>query len=465
MLRGNKIKELLKAGTARGHVVVNGWIRQKRTSKGITFIELNDGSIIHNLQVIATEELPRYEDIVKLGLGACLRVEGELVSSQGKGQVVEIQAGNIVILGESGPEYPLQKKRHSFEFLRNISHLRVRTNTFGAVFRVRSAAAYAIHEFFTERDFFYIHTPIITASDCEGAGEMFHVTTFPLDKIPTVKTEQGIEVDFTKDFFKKETGLTVSGQLEGETFALALSDIYTFGPTFRAENSNTPRHVAEFWMIEPEMAFCDLDDNIALAQEFIKQVTARVMERCQEDIEFFARWVDKTLMKRLRQVVDEEFEVIPYSDAVKILEKSGEAFEYPVKWGVDLQTEHERYLTEKYFNKPVFVRDYPAEIKAFYMRRNHDNKTVGAMDLLVPGIGEIIGGSQREERTEVLLQNIRAKNLPEENYWWYLDTRLYGTAPHSGFGLGFARLILYLTGMANIRDVIPYPRTPGNAEF
>ncbi len=465
MIRGEKIKSLLASESPRKNVWVNGWIRQKRAGKGIIFMELNDGSIIHNLQVVAEESLPNFEDVKKLFLGSCIQVSGDLEISPASGQTIELKAKQIAILGHCDPDYPLQKKRHGFEFLRTIAHLRPRTNTFGAIFRVRSAAAYAIHEFFQERGFFYIHTPIITGSDCEGAGEMFTVTTMNLASIPLIDGSQGKEPDFTLDFFKKRAGLTVSGQLEGELFALALSDIYTFGPTFRAENSNTPRHVAEFWMIEPEMAFYDLEDDRKLAEDFIKQVTKKVVERCPDDIAFFQQFIDSSLMDRLNTVMNESFEVVDYTEAVKLLEKSDKSFDYPVKWGMDLQTEHERYLTEELIKKPVFVINYPREIKAFYMRLNDDNRTVAAMDLLVPQIGEIIGGSQREERLDVIRDLIRLKKLEEANYWWYLDTRRFGTAPHSGFGLGFARLLLYLTGISNIRDVIPFPRTPGNADF
>lgn len=466
MIRGEKIKSLLASDTAKDGVCITGWIRQKRVSKGLCFLVINDGSCMSGIQVIIDESMSNFEEIKKLFIGSSVRIHGNLVESPGKGQAFEIQASQVEIMGTCDEDYPLQKKRHSFEFLRTIAHLRPRTNSFGAVFRVRSAAAYAIHEFFIENGFYYIHTPIITASDCEGAGEMFHVTTMPLEDIPKMKDDSGAQVvDFTQDFFKAHAGLTVSGQLEGELFALALSEIYTFGPTFRAENSNTPRHASEFWMIEPEMAFYDLDDNIDLAQRFIKQVTARVRQRCAEDLEFFGQRIDKTLPARLDAIEKHEFEILTYTDAIKQLEKSGKQFEFPVKWGIDLQTEHERYLTEELIKKPTFVRDYPAEIKAFYMRRSDDGKTVGAMDLLVPRIGEIIGGSQREERLDVLTEMIRQKDLDEADYWWYLDTRRFGTAPHSGFGLGFERLLQYLTGMANIRDVIPFPRTPGSCEF
>ncbi|HPQ40168.1 MAG TPA: asparagine--tRNA ligase [bacterium] len=466
MIRGEKIKALLASESSRESVCTSGWIRQKRTSKGLIFMVVNDGSCMAGIQVVIDETLPNFDDLKKLFIGASVRIHGRLADSPGQGQKYEIQAVSVDILGTCDEDYPLQKKRHSFEFLRSVAHLRPRTNSFGAVFRVRSEAAYAIHEFFHENGFFYIHTPIITASDCEGAGEMFQVTTLPLKNVPRIRDETGRErVDFSQDFFKTRTGLTVSGQLEGELFALALSEIYTFGPTFRAENSNTPRHASEFWMIEPEMAFYDLDDDIDLAQRFIKQVTARVRERCADDLDFFSQRIDPTLPERLDAIEKHAFEILTYTEAVDLLLKSGKAFEFPVKWGMDLQTEHERYLTEELIRKPTFVRDYPLEIKAFYMRRSDDGRTVGAMDLLVPKIGEIIGGSQREERLDVLREMIRRKELDEADYWWYLDTRRFGTAPHAGFGLGFERLLQYLTGMANIRDVIPFPRTPGNCEF
>ncbi|MBN1295687.1 asparagine--tRNA ligase [bacterium] len=466
MERGEKIKALLASATARDAVCICGWIRQKRISKGIIFFNINDGSCLAGIQAVADESLTGFEELKKLAIGSSVRVRGRLAESPGQGQKYEIQAMAVDIFGDCDEDYPLQKKKHSFEFLRSIAHLRMRTNSFGAVFRVRNAAAYAIHEFFQENGFYYIHTPIITGSDCEGAGEMFHVTTMPLESIPMTRSASGaMGVDFSQDFFRTHAGLTVSGQLEGELFAMALSEIYTFGPTFRAENSNTPRHAAEFWMIEPEMAFYDLDDNIALAQRFIKQVTARVRDRCSEDLAFFAERIDPTLMDRLDAIDRHDFEVLTYTNAVRLLKESGKAFEFPVSWGMDLQTEHERYLTEELIRKPTFVRDYPLEIKAFYMRRSDDGRTVGAMDLLVPRIGEIIGGSQREERLDVLKEMIRSKGLDEAVYWWYIDTRRFGTAPHAGFGLGFERLLQYLTGMANIRDVIPFPRTPGNCEF
>ncbi len=466
MKRGEKIRKLLESAGPIDLVRACGWIRQKRQSKGVTFIEINDGSTIHNIQIVIDEASGDFETANALQLGACLAVDGALCPSQGREQRYEIKAGRIEVLGSSSDEYPLQKKKHSFEFLRSIAHLRPRTNTFGAVFRIRNAAADAIHTFFQSKGFYYVHTPIITASDAEGAGEMFAVTTMPLERIPFIETgDGGRTIDYSQDFFRKKAGLTVSGQLEGELFAMALGDIYTFGPTFRAENSNTPRHLAEFWMIEPEMAFYDLNDNVDLAEEFIKFVTAHVRKRCADDLDFLCKWIDPTLQTRLDQVIDESFERMDYTEAIKRLDASGKRFEYPVHWGMDLQTEHERFLTEELVRKPVFVLNFPAEIKAFYMRRNDDGKTVAAMDLLVPRIGEIIGGSQREERFDVLLETIRGKGLSEEAYWWYLDTRRFGTAPHAGFGLGFARLVLYLTGMTNIRDVIPFPRTPGCVEF
>ncbi len=462
MLRGERIKEILKQGGPREGVVLSGWVRSVRDSKQVAFVMVNDGSCMDSLQVVVDAALPTFGEVIKAGTGAAVRVTGNVVPSQGGGQQWEIKATAVEVIGSSDPSYPLQKKRHSFEYLRTIAHLRMRSNVFGAVFRVRNAAAYAIHRFFQERGFLWVHTPIITGSDCEGAGEMFQVTTFDLEKPP--RTEDG-KLDFSKDFFGKQTSLTVSGQLEGETFALAFGDIYTFGPTFRAENSNTPRHASEFWMIEPEMAFYDLGDNIRLATDFLKSMTSHVLEHCSGDIDFLDQWVEKGLRARLEQVVASPFAVLTYTEAVERLIASGEKFEYPVKWGIDLQTEHERYLTETLVKGPVFVIDYPKDIKAFYMKVNDDGRTVAAMDLLVPRIGEIIGGSQREHRLDVLLGRIRQLGLQEQDYWWYLDTRRYGTCPHAGFGLGFERAVMYLTGMTNIRDVIPYPRVPGTAEF
>ena len=464
--RGKKIKVLLQSETSLDHLVITGWIRQMRESKSILFLLINDGSCLSGIQVVAESNLANFESVRKTSIGSSVRISGRLVESPGKEQNFEIHADQIEIFGDCDEDYPLQKKRHSNEFLRTIAHLRPRTNSYGAVFRVRNAAAYAIHEFFQEKGFFYIHTPIISSSDCEGAGEMFQVTTLPLHNVPMRKTDQGkLEVDFSQDFFKIPTGLTVSGQLEGELFAMSLSEIYTFGPTFRAENSNTPRHAAEFWMIEPEMAFYDLDDNIALAELFIKEVTRRVRQRCEEDLAFFNQRIDPTLFERLDAIEKYTFEILTYTEAIDLLKKSNKTFDFPVSWGIDLQTEHERFLTEELIKKPTFVRDYPLDIKAFYMRRSDDGRTVAAMDLLVPRIGEIIGGSQREERLDILKELIQLKGLDIKNYWWYLDTRRFGSAPHAGFGLGFERLLQYVTGMANIRDVIPFPRTPGNAEF
>ncbi len=429
----------------------------------MAFIAVNDGTVIHNIQVVAEiKEFP--ESLLKrITTGASISVKGKLVESMGKGQKVEIQAGSLEVLGDSDPElYPLQKKGHSFEFLREIAHLRFRTNTFGAVFRIRHALAYAIHHYYNEKGFFYLHTPIITASDAEGAGAMFRVTTLDLEDVPC--TEEG-GIDFSKDFFGRPTNLTVSGQLEGELGALALSSIYTFGPTFRAENSNTPRHVAEFWMIEPEMAFYDIHDNMDLAEDFLKFLIRYTLDHCSDDLEFLNNMVDRGLLERLRFVLEKPFERRSYSEAVGILKSSGQNFEFPVDWGNDLQAEHERYLVEKHFQCPVILTDYPREIKAFYMKQNEDGKTVRAMDVLFPQIGEIIGGSQREERLERLQERMREMNIPEDELWWYLETRKFGTVEHSGFGLGFERLLMFITGMSNIRDVIPFPRTPKNAEF
>ncbi|GLC28855.1 asparagine--tRNA ligase [Clostridium omnivorum] len=443
-------------------VLVKGWVRTIRASNAFGFIELNDGTFFKNLQVVFESELENYKDISKLAISSSLSIEGEFALTPEAKQPFELKAKKVVIEGKSDADYPLQKKRHSFEYLRTIAHLRPRGNTFSAVFRVRSLAAYAIHKFFQERGFVYVHTPLITGSDAEGAGEMFRVTTYDLNNPP--KDENG-KVDFKEDFFGKETSLTVSGQLNGECYALAFRDIYTFGPTFRAENSNTARHAAEFWMIEPEIAFADLLDDMELAEDMVKYVINYVMENAPEEMEFFNKFIDTTLFDRLNNVVSSDFGRVTYTEAVEILEKSGENFEYPVKWGIDLQTEHERYITEKHFNKPVFVTDYPKEIKAFYMRINDDNKTVAAMDLLVPGVGEIIGGSQREERLEVLEARMAELGLKKEDYWWYLELRKYGETKHAGFGLGFERIIMYITGMTNIRDVIPFPRTTGTAEF
>ena len=443
-------------------VKVAGWIRTSRMSKNFGFIELNDGSFFKNMQIVIDEKLENFKEVGKLSISTSLLIEGTLVATQNAKQPVEIQATKIVVEGESDNSYPLQKKRHTVEYLRTIAHLRPRSNLFSAAFRVRSVAAYAIHKFFQDRNFVYAHSPIITGSDCEGAGEMFKITTLDLNNVP--KTEDG-KIDYSQDFFGKEANLTVSGQLNGEIMALAFRNVYTFGPTFRAENSYTGRHASEFWMIEPEIAFADLEDNMELAEDMIKYIINYVLEQCPEEMEFFNSFVDKGLLERLNNIVNSEFTKITYTKAIELLLESGQKFEYPVEWGCDLQTEHERYITEQIFNAPVFVTDYPKEIKAFYMRMNEDGKTVRAMDLLVPGVGEIIGGSQREERYDLLMDRIKECGLNEEDYWWYLELRKYGTATHSGFGLGFERIIMYLTGISNIRDVIPFPRTPKNAEF
>ena len=443
-------------------VTIGGWLRSKRDSKTFGFLVINDGTFFEPLQVVYSDGLTNFADITKLNVGAALIVRGTLVPTPQAKQPFEIQAAEVQIEGASAPDYPLQKKRHSFEYLRTISHLRPRTNTFQAVFRVRSLIAYAIHKFFQERDFVYVHTPLITGSDCEGAGEMFQVTTLDLANVP--KNPDGT-VDFSQDFFNKPTNLTVSGQLNGETYAMAFKNIYTFGPTFRAENSNTTRHAAEFWMIEPEMAFADLTDNMILAESMLKYIINYVLENAPEEMEFFNKFVDKGLIERLRHVAESDFAHVTYTDAIAILEKHNDAFEYKVSWGCDLQTEHERYLTEKEFKRPVFVTDYPKEIKAFYMKMNDDNKTVAAMDCLVPGIGEIIGGSQREDDYDKLVARMEELGLNREDYEFYLDLRKYGSARHSGFGLGFERCVMYLTGMGNIRDVIPFPRTVNNCEL
>lgn len=443
-------------------IVVAGWVRTLRASKKFGFIEINDGSYFKNVQVFFSEELENFKEISKLNISSAIYVEGKLELTPEAKQPFEIKAKKIFIEGNSAPDYPLQKKRHSLEYLRSIAHLRPRSNTFSAVFRLRSLAAFALHKFFNERGFIYVHTPIITGSDAEGAGEMFRVTTLDLTNIP--KDDKG-NVDVKEDFFGKETNLTVSGQLEAESFALAFRDTYTFGPTFRAENSNTARHAAEFWMIEPEVAFADLNDNMALAEDMLKYVINYILENAPLEMEFFNKFMDNTLLDRLNNIVNSDFGKITYTEAIDMLKKSEKEFEYPVEWGIDLQTEHERYITENIFEKPVFVTDYPKEIKAFYMRLNDDDKTVAAMDLLVPGVGEIVGGSQREERYDVLERRIGEMGLNKEDYWWYLELRKYGGTKHAGFGLGFERMIMYLTGMSNIRDVIPFPRTVGNAEF
>ncbi len=468
MTTSQRIKHILKLGQPGESLTIQGWVRTKRSAKKFTFIEVNDGSSMNGLQVIASEDIPDYDtQMERISTGASVQITGTLSESPGKGQRVELQASEIEVFGESdGETYPLQKKRHSFEFLRTIGHLRSRTNTLGAVFRVRNACATAIHEFFWKRDFLWMHTPILTASDCEGAGEMFTVTRFNLDSIPT--NEAG-KADYSQDFFGRPAYLTVSGQLEAEIMSMAFSNVYTFGPTFRAENSNTARHLAEFWMVEPEMAFCNLEGNMDLAEAFLKHVFSHVMEHCADDMEFFNQRIDKTVLETAENIINNDFERITYTQAISLLEraiKNGDkTFEFPVSWGIDLQSEHERYLAEDLFKKPVIVTDYPAEIKAFYMRLNDDNKTVAAMDVLAPRIGEIIGGAQREERLDILERRITEAGLPKEDYWWYLDLRRYGTVPHAGFGLGFERLVQFMTGMSNIRDVIPFPRTPDNLDF
>ena len=443
-------------------VTLQGWVRTVRDSKTFGFIELNDGSFFKNVQIVFNDSLDNFEDICKMTISSSIEVTGTLVVTENAKQPFEIQAEKVNILSNSDSSYPLQKKRHSFEYLRTIAHLRPRTNTFSAVFRVRSSFAYAIHKFFQERGFVYVHTPILTASDAEGAGEMFNVNSFDLENVP--KLDDG-QVDFSKDFFGKHAHLTVSGQLNGETYAESFRNIYTFGPTFRAENSNTVKHAAEFWMIEPEICFADLNDDMDLAEDMIKYTFQYVLDNCPEEMEFFNQFVDKTLLDRLNNVIHSDFARISYTDAIKELEKANDKFEFKVSWGVDLQTEHERYLCENVFKKPVFVTDYPMDIKAFYMKQNPDGKTVAAADLLAPGIGEIIGGSQREEDYDKLISRMKELDMPLENYNWYLDLRKYGSCVHSGFGLGFERAIMYLTGMQNIRDVIPFPRTPKNCDF
>ncbi|MBR5784299.1 MAG: asparagine--tRNA ligase [Bacteroidales bacterium] len=461
-----EIASLLKGNTESlidTTINIKGWVRTKRGNKNVAFIAVNDGSIVHNIQVVV--DLANFDEelLKKITTGACISVDGKLVKSMGQGQSVEIQAEKIVLYGEASPEdYPLQKKGHSLEFLREIAYLRPRTNTFGAIFRLRHAMAFAIHKYFNDHGFFYLHTPLITASDCEGAGEMFQVTTMDLNNIP--RTEEG-NIDYQKDFFGKQTSLTVSGQLEGELGALSLGKIYTFGPTFRAENSNTPRHLAEFWMIEPEVAFNELEDNMNLAEDFLKYLIKYALDNCMDDLQFLNSMWDKELLERLNFVLNNSFVRLKYTEAIDILLQAKKKFEFPVAWGVDLQSEHERYLVEEHFKCPVILTDYPKDIKAFYMKQNDDGKTVRAMDVLFPKIGEIIGGSQREEDYNKLLTRIEELGIPQKDMWWYLDTRRWGSAPHSGFGLGFERLLLFITGMSNIRDVIPFPRTPGNAEF
>ncbi len=444
-------------------VTVGGWVRNLRDSKAFGFIDLNDGSCFGSLQVVIERAtLDNYDEIAGQNVGASLVVVGKILLTPGAKQPFELKAQTVTVEGTSTPDYPLQPKRHSVEFLREQAYLRPRTNLFSAVFRVRSEVAYAIHSFFHERGFVYVHTPIITASDCEGAGEMFRVTTLDMDNPP--RTEDG-QIDYSRDFFGKSANLTVSGQLEGETYAQAFGNIYTFGPTFRAENSNTARHAAEFWMIEPEIAFADLDDNMRLAWDMLQYIVRHCMDVCRSEMDFFSRFVDKTLLDRLTALRDSDYAKVTYTEAIETLLASGHEFKYPVYWGVDLQTEHERYLTEEVYKKPIFLVDYPKDIKAFYMRLNDDGKTVAAMDLLVPGVGEIIGGSQREERLDVLSARMAELDLKEEDYWWYLNLRKYGGTRHAGFGLGFERIIMYLTGVSNIRDVLPYPRTVGNAEY
>ena len=461
LTNGTYISDIL-ASTPGTTVTARGWVKTRRDSKGITFVQINDGSCFADLQIVVNEGVIPEEVMSGITTGSCVTFTGNLVESPAKGQAVELKGTEAEVHGTADPaEYPLQKKGATMEFLRSIAHLRPRSNTFGAVFRVRNAASYAIHKFFQERKFNWVHTPIITTSDAEGAGAMFGVSTLDLMNVPT--NESG--VDWSQDFFGKQAFLAVSGQLEGEIFAEALSNIYTFGPTFRAENSNTPRHLAEFWMVEPEMAFCDLDDNRKLAEEFLKYVITYVMDNRMDDLEFFNKRIDKTILETLENVVSNDFAHVSYTEGMEILEKADRKWEFPVSWGIDLQSEHERYLTEEVFKRPVVVTDYPKDIKAFYMRMNEDGKTVRAMDVLVPRIGEIIGGSQREERHDVLLGKIEAMGLPVDHYWWYLELRKFGSVPHAGFGLGLERLIMYLTGMRNIRDVIPFPRVPGSADF
>ena len=460
-MKRTKIVNLLQAKTPIDLVLIKGWVRTRRDSKSFSFIEVNDGSCLKNIQIIANNTLSNYNAITGLSTGSAVSVSGKLAESKGSGQKWEVIAETVDILSVAPETYPLQKKRHTDEFLRTIAHLRPRTNKYGATFRIRSELSYAIHKFFREKGFKYIHSPVITGSDCEGAGELFRVTTMALDNLPF---KDG-KTDFTEDFFGKEANLTVSGQLSAEMFALSLGDVYTFGPTFRAENSNTSRHVAEFWMVEPEMAFCDLKGNMDLAEEMIKYLTIFILDECHDDIELFAKYVDKTLIKTLDNVASSDFERLTYTSAVDILARSNQKFEYDVDFGRDLQTEHERYLSEHYFKKPLIVFDYPKTIKPFYMRLNDDHQTVAAMDVLVPRIGEIIGGSQREERLDALENRMDEMAMPKENYWWYLDSRRFGSVEHSGFGLGFERLLMLITGISNIRDVIPFPRTPNSIDF
>jgi asparaginyl-tRNA synthetase len=460
-LCSTSIKDALQSTAPIDAIQIQGWVRTRRDSKDFSFIELNDGSSLRSLQIIARNTLPNYAEVQRLATGSSIMVHGPLVESQGKGQKWELLAEKIEMVGGADESYPLQKKGHTPEFLREIAHLRPRSNLFGCVFRMRSRLAFVVHQFFQERGFVYVHTPIITGSDCEGAGELFRVSTIDVKNPP----RRNGEIDYAQDFFARQTYLTVSGQLEAEALALALSKVYTFGPTFRAENSNTSRHASEFWMIEPEMAFCDLNGNMDLAEEFVKYLIADARKHCLEEMEFFAKFVDKELLGRLDFVLDRPFQRITYTNAVALLKKSGEQFEFPIDYGLNLQSEHERWLTEKHFKCPVTVFNFPKEIKPFYMRLNDDGKTVAAMDLLVPGIGEIVGGSQREERLELLEENMRRHDMEPADYKWYLDLRRYGTAPHSGFGLGFERMLMFVTGVSNIRDVIPFARTPGSAEF
>lgn len=460
-MKRTKIFRLLESDSPVDSILIKGWVKTRRDSKGFSFIEVNDGSCLANIQVIADQQLTNYNEILKLSTGSAVTVTGNLLASKGKGQKWEIQADNMEIISIAPESYPLQKKRHSDEFLRTIAHLRPRTNKYGAAFRIRSELSYAIHTFFKERAFTYIHTPIVTASDCEGAGEMFKVTTLDPDNLPRT---DGV-ADYSQDFFGRQANLTVSGQLEAELFALALGDVYTFGPTFRAENSNTRRHAAEFWMVEPEMAFCDLEGDMDLGEEMVKYLVTHAMDKCSADLELFAKFVDKNLMATLENIASSDFVRLPYREAMDILSRVKDKFDYDVGFGKDLQSEHEHYLTEQHFKKPVIVHNYPATIKPFYMRMNSDGETVAAMDVLVPSIGEIIGGSQREERLDILEARMDEMGLPKDNYWWYMDSRRFGGVPHSGFGLGFERLIMLITGISNIRDVIPFPRTPNNIEF
>ncbi len=461
-MRRTRVVDALNSNAEVDPILVKGWVRTRRDARGFSFLEVNDGSCLPNLQIIVEEASPAFAALKQATTGAAVEVQGALVESPGKGQRWELRATHLNVVGTADPEaFPIQKKRHTDEFLRTIAHLRPRTNKYGALFRIRSESAFAVHQFFRDRGFYYLHAPIITGSDCEGAGEMFRVTTLP----PTLDPQTFARTGFEPDFFGKEASLTVSGQLEAELFACALGQVYTFGPTFRAENSNTPRHAAEFWMIEPEMAFADLDDNMDLAEDLIKSLVTHVMTHCATDLELFARFVDKDLMAHLEVIAEASYVRLPYAEAIEILQRSGKSFEFPVHFGADLQTEHERYLTEEHFQKPTIVYNYPREIKAFYMRLNDDDRTVAAMDLLVPRVGELIGGSQREERLEVLERRLAECGLDPKAYWWYLDIRRFGTVPHAGFGLGFERFLMMVTGVTNIRDVIPFPRTPKHLEF